>query len=117
MIIESLYSDELAFSTYLPEALKIAHRDGFEKFGAKGWELTTRMVDKDTVLPILTMAWPRRNDEAVKKCVTKCFELIGRSSIGGMGSKWIVEFAALMDKDMQEHMDGLAAPKKRARPC
>jgi hypothetical protein len=125
LILDCLYERPIALdSSFLAEAMQIAMRDDFLKFSKMAWAFALNAVQKETVLPLLRMAWEHRDAHALKdvaKCLDKCFEFIFQQ-MSLLGTAWIMDYTACIREfpEMQDYADKYAKnhnnqSKKRRR--
>ena len=123
LIVASLYGhDEMDFtSPYMADALYIADRDGFAQFSNKGWTRAVKAIDKESVLPLLSLSWPlcERDNANAKDFVRKCLEFF-IPKMSTMDGDWLIEYAGFLREnpkfsEMVTAFDTEKRAKKRTR--
>ena len=121
LILDCLYDRAIVAldSPFLAEAMQIAMRDNFFKFSNMAWAFALRSVQRETVLPLLRMAWEYRGDEELKdiaKCMDKCFEFIFQN-LASLGASWMMNYSACLYEfpEMQEYADAYSKNHHKRR--
>jgi hypothetical protein len=121
LLVATLYGhDDAGFGCeFMMEAMKIAFYQGFSGFVERGFALAIKVIDEGSVLSLLALAWPMRNEsKGAALCVDKCLELFAPNMLG-MGPAWLMEYAAFKDGNTEFNAYVLAfempSSKKRSR--